>query len=109
VVTKRLDVIPKEGKPVLFCVFVIVLNEWLSSFSTSSLFPLLSEYQLDQRISIDQIKNDYRVNGTLRGEIIETLTVRDFLNNHTPDYQSILETLGKPHSGNKEKYSIVDI
>lgn len=105
-IIKRLDVIPKEGKPVLFCVFVIVLNEWLLCSSTSSLFPLLSEYQFDQKLSIDEIKNDYRINNSVRGEIIESLTVRDLLNNHSPEYQSILETLGKPHSGNKEKYNI---
>jgi tRNA1(Val) A37 N6-methylase TrmN6 len=105
-VIKRIDVIPKYGKPVLFCIFVIVLNEWITSPSSASLFPVLTEYNPPKNISIDVITSDYRITDSLRGETIEVLTVRDSQNQHTVEYQNLLSSLGKPHSGNKEVFNI---
>jgi tRNA1(Val) A37 N6-methylase TrmN6 len=102
-VIKRLDVIPREGKPPLFSVFVIVADEWLQKPASSSLFPPLAEYSLPP-VPIGMATSEHRIAESLRGETIDTLCVRDKNLQHTVEYQNLLSFLGKPHSANKEKY-----
>jgi hypothetical protein len=110
-IIKRVDVIPREGKPPLFTVFVIVANEWLQRPSSlmPSWFPQLDPqppmFQDTTKAKTVGVRVDPGV--SLRGEISEVITVRDLSHCHTPQYQRILSDLGKPSSANKEIYDTV--
>lgn len=98
-IVKRIDVIPKEDSRVLFCVFVIVLNEW-TLFKDSIgnyIFPLLNPIYVNFR-------NSQRVINSVRGELIESICVRKADLSHTDEYCRILAALSKPSSKDKEIY-----
>jgi len=130
-VIKRIDVIPKHGKPPLFSVFIIVANEWIESdlLNEHRQFPNLTSPAFSKSLSevesqgegddvdintntlpLDHTvcKNEYRIpeDKSLYGEIVEKLVVRDCENCHTIAYQTLLQHLGKPSSVNKEVYDV---
>lgn len=125
-VVRRLDVVPRVGKPALFCVFVIVLDSWLEDVRSSSLFPSLSTpssntSDIAMDISSDQGLGSYRsvldllppdavsglrVESSVRGETCEVLTVREANLEHTIEYAQLLRELGKPSSFDREIYSL---
>jgi tRNA1Val (adenine37-N6)-methyltransferase len=82
VIVERTDVVPRTGKPTLFCVFVIVTQSWLKA-SPGKLGPLpapsISAELFNPAIDIDILDPSYRVptGASLRGEIIHVLTVRE--------------------------------
>jgi tRNA1(Val) A37 N6-methylase TrmN6 len=119
-VVKRIDVIPRSDKPVLFCVFVIVLKEWTEIplfqhyFSISdhidvidplkpvhTFIPSCEQYQRPETSSLNG-----RVEGSVMGEVVETLTVRDVKGHHTHEYADLLARLSKPSSFDREIYPI---
>ena len=104
-VVKRFDVIPRTGKPPLFNVFVIVLDEWLKidGLSEVPVFPKLKRNEFGP-LDISVCPARYRVEGSVRGEEVVCLTVRDEKGNHTDDYCMLLSHLGKPSSRDKESY-----
>lgn len=84
-VIHRTDVVPRTGKPVLFCVFVIVRNEWLEQHQQHKyqwgdlIPPALSDKIFDPAINLLILDPSYRVpeGVSLRGETVRVLTVRE--------------------------------
>lgn len=99
--------VPVEGKPPLFTVFVIILDEWIRC--CPEIFPIL-EPCLPAPFKIaaaNAASAAIRVDQSLRGEEITILTVRRRENkDHTTEYQSLLRDLGKPSSADREIYDI---
>ena len=48
-----------------------------------------------------------RAEGSIQGELVETICIRDESSQHTEEYCSILSALGKPSSRNKETHNII--
>mmetsp|Transcript_12861 Transcript_12861/g.19338 ORF Transcript_12861/g.19338 Transcript_12861/m.19338 type:complete len:446 (-) Transcript_12861:147-1484(-) len=106
-VVKRLDVIPRAGKPPLFCVFAIVSNDWLEY--SAECFPALSPYRPEDLPNYAAGKPPSRVSGSFRGEAVETLVVRQEDSNHTQEYIEVLRALGKPSTADREKYDVTTV
>lgn len=122
-VVRRVDVVPRQGKPALFCVFVAVLDEWLEvdACKEVSVFPALApRTDGEGGLDVTVCPSEYRVLGSVRGEVVETLTVRERVSHseadhhkrrlggggHTLEYQRILRHLGKPCSEDREEYDL---
>jgi len=118
-IIERVDVIPRTGKPVLFCVFVVVANAWLASNATAFPFPTLNpEIKFDDSIDITILDPSYRVpeGVSLRGEIVTVMTVREPKTTpntgngsemvHSAEYSQLLRDLGKPCSADREVFSV---
>lgn len=100
-IVRAVNVVPLEGKPPLFTVFVITLDLWVDR--RPDLFPVL-DTTLRQELPTDPMKA-VRVDASLRGEEVSLLTVRRRGDNkHTVEYQQLLRDLGKPSSADRETY-----
>jgi tRNA1Val (adenine37-N6)-methyltransferase len=110
-VVKRIDVVPRAGKPPLFNVFITVANEWLERDAQAAvpLFPPLRAASISSHsapLDASVCPGAYRVEGSLRGEEVEVLTVRELDGQHSVEYQDILRHLGKPTSRDREVYDV---
>ena len=94
VILQRLDCIPKVNKTPLFCVFIIVLQEWMEYVNRNV---LEWKNRTDNTPLFDTPFDDSNKN-------VQLLTVRESDNQHTLSYQYVLSCLGKPSSANKEIY-----
>jgi hypothetical protein len=107
-IVRRLDVIPRDGKPPLFCVFVIVLDSWLQECESRNddSFPPLSAFAPGPVADLlpANAREGLRVEGSVRGEVCEIMTVRESNLEHTAEYAQLLRDLGKPSSFDKEVY-----
>ena len=110
-ILRRVDVIPKENRDVLFCVFTMTLHEWIRYYRPLSSLLSGSSSKVDILESNDSEELDKRsgklVNGraigSITGELVETLTVRKADLSHTEVYADILASLGKPSSRDKDR------
>ena len=98
-VVRVLNVIPVEGKPPLFTVFVITLNSWLEVCPEN--FPVLQPSLPFLPADPDKA---IRIPSSLRGEDVSTLMVRLKNGSHSAEYQQVLSDLGKPSSADREIY-----
>ena len=92
-VVKRVDVIPKAGKDALFCIFVIALDAALPCVA----FPPL------------RAKGELSCGGAAsgasrRGEVVESLVIREADGSHSEEYAALLAFLCKPSSRERETY-----
>ena len=92
-VLRRVDVIPKETKEALFCVFVITPERWAPHFS----FMAGNGAEAEEGGGLV----NGRAAGSVAGELVEALTVRRIDLSHTREYADILASLGKPSSRDK--------
>jgi hypothetical protein len=136
IIYHRIDIIPKDNKPPLFCVFVLTTLDWI--VQCPQLYPpfLLgtveaveadetekaekAEKSDDDKVKIkmwlkeqmDQMNwttaTEMRVpcGTSVYGEKVEILCVRDQSCQHTLDYQQVMAELGKPSSANREVYDV---
>lgn len=109
-IVRRVDVVPREGKQSLFCVFVIVLDSWLrvGEIHHNDCFPPLSAFSPAPVADLlpPNAREGLRVEGSIRGEVIEVMTVRDMNMEHTAEYAKLLQDLGKPSSFDKEVFPV---
>lgn len=103
-VVRRVDVVPRSGKPPLFCVFVIVLKASLPSASLQNPATMTAPEERDA--VIESLPLSARVTGSLMGEVVEELCVRDNQLMHTDDYRQLLQDLGKPSSADREIFEV---
>ena len=113
-IVRTINVVPVEGKPPLFTVFVIVLNIWLERCPDiySALTPCDVPLLMDQHPpGSDPVKSRHlsRVSCSVRGEEVSTLTVRLSSGGHSKEYQGLLQDLGKPSSADRETYDVETI
>jgi tRNA1(Val) A37 N6-methylase TrmN6 len=125
VVLRRVDVIPREGKPSLFSVFVLTLAAWREA-AVGPFNSLLSEAFVANAARIRPTELDVfcnqlstssgttaarggRVVGSVCGEATEELCVRTATGEHTPEYATLLRTLSKPSSFDKEVFDVAAV
>lgn len=108
-VIRTINVIPVERKPPLFTVFIIVLDSWLQC--RPDLFPRLADVvPIAEPDAPADLLRVTRVEASVRGEEVGTLTVRQAGSGaHTAEYQALLRDLGKPSSADKESYDVTEV
>jgi tRNA1(Val) A37 N6-methylase TrmN6 len=118
VILKRVDVIPRENKPPLFCIFVFTSLEWIVNFPL--LFPMFADHQIlsSENSFINKLRgqvnemnwtvNEMRVpcDVSVYGEEVEAICVRDKESQHTVEYQQLMCDLGKPSSRDREIFHV---
>ena len=104
-ILRRVDVIPLEGKHVLFCIFIITANKWLDQFVVMDQYSTIDRSKLSGFVEMKEIGSG-RVVGNVYGEAIEQIIVRQKDASHTDDYCDILSSLGKPSSREREVYRV---
>ena len=80
-VVSRVDVIPKEGKSVLFCVFVTSLKEYRPWFSRRQ-----QQQCIDSpvgNVGLGRFLSPGRAQGSITGELCEEVIIRSTDSNHT--------------------------
>lgn len=107
-ILKRVDIIPKEGRSTLICIFVLTIHKHAHLYNITSNGNTVDTSGLD----IDYIGRTGRIvkgraEGSIQGELVETICIRDESSQHTEEYCSILSALGKPSSRNKETHNII--
>jgi tRNA1Val (adenine37-N6)-methyltransferase len=119
VILKRADIIPKENKPPLFCVFVFTSLQWI--LQSPHLFPMFFKDSSVEKEDKDLFMNKLRgqvdeMNWTAEmrvpcglsvyGEEVDVICVRDKECQHTAEYHQVMEDLGKPSSRNREIFDV---
>lgn len=114
VILRRIDVVPREGKPTLFSVFVMTLSDWINHRVIKEIYPgILSEvlHNLTTHDFKERLKRDCaaidsgRVNGSVYGEAVESVCVRLSSGQHSEEYAEILNKLSKPSSYDRELFN----
>ena len=116
-VLKRVDIVPKRGRSVLICIFVLTLPGHVHFYNRNhGNTNDVSANNVD-RTCTDNNNNGGngsgrgkiikgRAEGSIHGEQVEVICIREEDNQHTEEYCHILSSLGKPSSKDREIYDI---
>jgi tRNA1Val (adenine37-N6)-methyltransferase len=119
VICRRVDVVPRDMKPPLFCVFVMTSLDWMTrcphhfpSFSlegpdgTSAESLKIRLEGAMEAMSWREAEVRVPCGTSVYGEEVDVLCVRDQRCEHTLAYQRVLADLGKPSSADREVYDV---
>ena len=104
-VLKRVDVIPKEGRSVLICIFVLTLYKHVHLYSKRDRNAAeTTDVSTDNTSGTGKLVKG-RAEGSIQGEEVEIICIRDKNDQHTEEYSRILSALGKPSSWDRQACS----